>query len=136
MGGSLSYEGRSEFRTSPGRLVAFAALSVIVLVISIAASIYEPEFWVSAICWSIFVLSIIAIADLISSYITLGDTALRMRRNFRTQVIPRIAIESVSVAKGCPIILHLQGGGQVEVPDLAVRGIGNSLRAWVKATQH
>ena len=81
-----------------------------------------------------FFLSIIAIADLMLSYISLGDTEFRMRQNFRTRVIPRENIECVSVAKGCPITLHLSDGGRVELPDLAVQGLGNSLRAWIRAT--
>ena len=134
LGGSLGYGGRTQFRTLPGRLVFFCALSFIVLAISLAASISQTETWILAVCWTIYLLSIVAIADLVFSDVHLDNNELRMRYNFRTRIILRENIESVSVAKGCPIILILKDGGHVSLPDLAVQGIGNSLRAWIRAT--
>lgn len=130
----MSYRGRTHFRTTPGRLVVFTALSLAILAISITASTYEPAVWVRAFCWAIFFLSVVAIADLMLSYIDLGETDFRMRQNFRTRVIPKEDIESISAEKGCPLILRLRDGGHVELPDLAIQGIGNSLRAWIRAT--
>lgn len=75
-----------------------------------------------------------AIADLMVSLISLGDIEIRIRTNFRTQIIPRGDIESVSAEKGCPITLLLKDGGRIELPDLAVRGVGNSVTAWIRAT--
>lgn len=115
-------------------LLFYAIMSLIVLTIAAVATIFDNEVWVSAFCWAVFILNILAIIDSAMSYVNLGDADFRMRKNFRATVIPRDNIESISVAKGCPIRLHLKDGSRVEVPDLGGKGIANSLRAWILAT--
>ena len=115
-------------------LLFFVILSAIVLAISIASTIQKSELWVEATCWILFILSLVGIAELRSSYIRLGEVNLRIRKNFRTTVVPRESIESVAVAKGCPTTLLLKNGGRVTVPDLGGRGVDNSIRAWIRAT--
>lgn len=116
-------------------LIFVFVLSAIVLIIAAAATIQPSELWVRAFCWAFFVFSLIGIAELFTSYVTLGEQDFRMRKNFRTTIVPRENIASVAVAKGCPTTLLLNDGGKVVVPELGGKGIGNSLRAWIKATQ-
>lgn len=115
-------------------LIFFAVLAVIVLGISIYSTAQDSELWVKAVCWGLFFLSLVGLAELFSSFVTLEDESFRMRKNFRVTSIPRADIESVAAAKGCPITLVLQDGSRVDVPDLGGQGIDKSLRAWLKAT--
>lgn len=130
----MSYAGRTHFRTTRGRLLFITILSLTVLIISVVSTIYENDGWVQATCWAIFALSVIAIVDAALSYIVLGDIDFRMRENFRTTVVSRDSIESVSAAKGCPTRLHLDDGKYVDIPELGAQGIENSLRSWIRAT--
>lgn len=133
-GVSLTYGGRTHFRTTRGTLLFLVVLSAIVLLISIVSTVQDTELWVRATCWAIFLSSVVGVVELLSAYVTLDETHFRMRKNFRKTVLPRESIQSVEVAKGCPIMLILKDGGSVTVPELGGQGIDNSLRAWIKAT--
>ena len=110
-------------------------VSVLLLAISIVAVAREEPAWVTWTCWALFAFSLLGIADAVTQFLTLGEHELRMRRNLRFKRIPREDIESVSVAKGCPTLLILKDESKVELPPLDSIAMGNSVRAWIKATE-
>lgn len=130
----MAYGGRTHFRAARWLLIVGAVLSVITLAISIGVTQQQSEFWITAGCWAIFVVSLVGLAESYSSYVTLGEAGLRMRKNFRTTVVPREHIDSVSAEVGCPTLLMLENGQRVEIPDLGGQHIANSIRAWIRAT--
>ena len=112
----------------------YIVFALVVLAIA-TISVYSSEaLWISVVCWSVFAIGVVGIIDAALSFVMLDESELRMRHTFRTNVIPRSEIKSVSVAKGCPIRLQLSDGTRVDVPDLGASGIANSLRAWIGAT--
>lgn len=115
-------------------VIFFVIIAAITLGISVASTIYEAKQWVVVVCWGVFLLCLVGIADLLSSYLTLGDEHLKMRKNFRVSEIARADIESIAAEKGCPTLLLLRDGSNVEIPDLGGQSIANSVRAWLNAT--
>ena len=130
----MAYKGKTEYRSSRLAVVLVIGTSAFLLVISVVTVFMEEPAWVVWGCWAFFAISLLGIADVLTQFVNLGDTELRMRRNLRLKVIPREDIESVAVAKGCPTLLILKGGDKVELPPLDSIAMGNSIRAWLKAT--
>ena len=130
----MPYRGRTHFRTTRGMLVFTIIITAITLVISVVSTTQGADLWVITVCWGVFFLCLVAIADLLVSFVTLGDKHFRMRRNFRVSEIPRADIQSIAAEKGCPTLLLLHDGSKVEIPELGGQGIANSVRAWLKAT--
>ena len=114
-------------------MLFYVMLALIVLLIATLSIFNGEALWISIACWSFFVVSILAIADAALSYVMLGENKLQMRKNFRKTNVARNDIESVAVAKGCPVTLILKNGKKIEVPSLGANNIGNSLRAWIRA---
>ena len=111
-----------------------AGLSAVLLALPIVTTYRDEPDWVTWGCWAFFAFSVVALADVLSQFLTLGESELRMRRNLRLREVARKDIESVAVAKGCPTFLIMKDGSKVEVPPLDANGLGNSIRAWLKAT--
>ena len=130
----MAYKGRTEFRSSRFAIGMFVGLSAFLLVLSTVALQNAEPAWVTWSCWAFFAFSLLAITDVLTQFVTLGDTELRLRRNLRLRVIPRENIESIAIAKGCPALLILKDGEKVELPPLDSISMGNSIRAWLKAT--
>ena len=133
LGGALSYSGRTFFRATKGTLVLHIALALIVGTIATVSWKTDEAIWITSCIWIVFVLLLIAIVEVAISFVRLEESEFRMRKNFRLLAISRGDIESVSVAKGCPIILHLKNGDRVDLPDLGYQGLDNSLRSWIHA---
>lgn len=128
----MAYGGRTEFRASRGLQFFGCLVAIIFLAVSVVAYIQDSEFWIVAICGVLFVIGLVGIAEIQSSFVILDQSHLRMRKTFRLTVVARDDIESVEVANGCPVTLTLKSGRYITIPDLGPRGIGNSLRAWIK----
>lgn len=109
-------------------------VTIVFLVVSLVAMAQDADWWVSATCWTFFGFSLVGIVELLTSYVILDELHLRIRKNFRLTVLQRAEIETVNVAKGCPVTLTLKDGRYVKIPDLGTRNIGNSLRAWIRST--
>jgi len=112
----------------------YIVLSLAVLAIAVTSSLSDEVRWITIGCWLIFAVGLLGIVDAALSFVELGDSELRMRKNFRKSVVARSDIKSISVAKGCPISIHLANGSRVEIPDLGGQGLDNSLRSWIRAT--
>lgn len=131
----MAYSGRTEFRATRGAIGLQIVMALVVLGIAVASLLTDSETWVQIVCWFVFLVGILAVMDTLSFYTTLGDTELQMRRNFRTVVVIRDDIDSVAVAKGCPMLLVLRNGSKIEIPSHGVPGLDNSLRSWVRAAR-
>ena len=130
----MAYKGRTEFRSSRFAIGMFVGLSVFLFALSIVTYFKAEPAWVTWGCWAFFGFSLLGIADVLTQFVSLGDQELRMRRNLQLKEIPREDIESIAVAKGCPTLLILKDGDKVELPPLDSIAMGNSIRAWLKAT--
>ena len=75
---------------------------------------------------------VLALLETATSFVDLDESRLLARRTFKTIRIARADIEKIAVAKGCPILVITKNGRKIEMPDLGVRGLDNSLRAWIK----
>ena len=89
--------------------------------------------WISLFFVAFSVLGILAFVETATSYIVIDHSELRMRRTFRRYTVGREEIESVSREKGCPTLLIMRDGRKVEIPDLGLSGVDNSIRAWLRA---
>ena len=111
----------------------YVLLTIVVLLIAVVSLSNGDSIWISGVCWAVFALGVIGVADGLLSFVRLGDQALSMRKNFRMKVVQRADIESISASKGCPVQLIMADGGRIEVPSLGPNDIANSLRAWIRS---
>jgi hypothetical protein len=112
----------------------YVVLALIVGLISTVSLSNGEALWISVACWGFFAFMVLGVVDAALSFVKLGDNEMQYRQNFRTTTVTRSDIESVEVAKGCPVTLILKDGSHINVPSLGANEIGNSLRAWIHAT--
>lgn len=127
------YKGRTTFKAVTGRYVWTGLLALGFPAVAFLV------YWRDGITWiflSFVVFSVVGILGFVetaTSYIVLDHSQLRMRRTFRGYTVRKEEIESVSREKGCPTLLIKRDGGKMEIPDLGVVGVDNSIRAWLRA---
>lgn len=127
------YQGRSHFRSSRGRIGFAYGLALISLVVPAVSHATGAATWITLILALLIPLAIAAVVEARTDFISLEEDALTQRKHFRTTTVPREQIQNISTEKGCPVLLILVSGEKIELADLGVSAIGNSLRAWVRA---
>ena len=72
--------------------------------------------------------------DVFTSKVEIFPERLVIVANLRRREYSRSEFVSVSLAKGVPITLQFQSGGNLELPPVGrnAQGIANSLRAWIE----
>lgn len=127
------YKGRTKFNSITGRYVWTGLLAVGIPVAAFLLYAQDGVTWIFLSFMVFSVLGILAFVETASSYIVIDHSELRMRRTFRSHTVRKEEIESVSRAKGCPTLLIMRDGRKIELPDLGVAGVDNSIRAWLHA---
>ena len=128
------YGGRTHFRPATWQFVPLGVASPVVFGVTVIAYIENGTGWMFFAMFAFSVLCLAGFLELFSSSIVLTADALTVRKMFRVTTLRRDEILSVSGEKGCPTMLLTQDGRKIELPDLGVRGIENSLRAWLRAS--
>lgn len=127
------YKGRTQFRSTRSRFIVYGIAPFVLLGISYLSHQYDQPWWVTWGFIGMFLLSVAAIFEVVTDSVSLDRDTLRMRHHFRNTVLKRDDIESVSREKGSPTWLLLKDGRKVEVPDMGVNSIDNSIRSWLRA---
>ncbi len=127
--------GRHHFRHPRWKALLAASGAVVSWVV--AYTRFETDAgWVIAFYACFGLVCLAAVLDVMTAFMELGESSVRMRSSFRLQEIAKSEIESASWTKGCPVTLRLNTGRIIPVPSFGQnsQGLANSIRAWLKRT--
>lgn len=130
-----TYAGRTHFRSHKRRHVFSYGLLCLCSIIVAAAYVIEGLTWITGLIALMLPIGVAAVIESHTDYLVIHDRAIELRRTFRRSSVDLESIASISNEKGCPVLIVLEDGNKVEVPDLGVSGIANSLRAWLRAAE-
>jgi len=128
-----AYAGRRIFRASRWLLALLGAAECLFL--TGALVLYRSEglslrtFFLAGAA----VAGVLAMVDGVTRRVVLTSDALRVDGLWSRRSYAKRDIVSVTEEKGGPAALKLAGGGWAKLPPDLGRGIGNSVRAWLKA---
>ena len=96
---------------------------------------HSDKHWVSVSLTAFFLFALIATISAIRTRLTISDAAIEVTKGLGARRYDRGEIEDIAIAKGCPVILLLKDGKQVELPDLNISPLGlkNVVKAWLKS---
>ena len=82
------------------------------------------------------VLGLVALTEILVSRVELTENEIFVRRLFSTRKYPRETVTSVSWAKGCPVVIQLDGKRWVPLPDIGHGSpkVAGAIRAWMNET--
>jgi hypothetical protein len=114
-------------------VVGAAAIGVAVVVAQYRQAPADRNAFVlySALGYTLFCLA--AVGDTLRSRIELRDDEIRVVRLVGHKSYPRPLVESVTWAKGCPVLLTLRDGTSKELPGTghASTKVAGAIRAWL-----
>ena len=116
------------------RWKALLAASGAVVSWAVAYTRFDTEAgWIIVFYACFGLVCVAAVLDVMTAFMELGKSSVRIRSSFRLREIPKSEVEKVSWAKGCPVTLRLNTGRVVPVPSFGQnsQGLANSIRAWL-----
>ena len=95
---------------------------------------FEQERYLSVFITLFSLASAVGIIQSFRIKMTIKDEILTVDSGFRKQTYMKDEINSIHIAKGCPVILMLKDETKVKLPDLNISplGLSNIVSAWLK----
>jgi len=133
LGDAPMYAGRTDFRSTASRYAWTAVLAIGLCAATYLIYSSDGFTWISLSFMAFSVIGVLAVLEALTSYVRIDGNVLRLCRTFRQYSVEKAEIETISSAKGCPMLLVMRDGSKLEVPSLGANSIENSLRAWLRA---
>ena len=130
------YAGRRVFRSSPGFVLLYMGITG--LVAAGALMTYRARGWTWVSVGMLFATVVLGVGSIIESLvlrIELTNDAMLVTRLTGQTAYHIGDIERISEEKGGPPYLFMKDGRRVKLPSVA-SSLGNSVRAWLKASGH
>ena len=127
------YHGRRVFR-APGWIWFAVGFSTLLCATGTAFLLWQGGSWfITASAALMTLVGVGGLLECLVSRVELLDDAILVRSLFSRRRYPREQVEGVAEAKGVAPALKLAGGEWAKVPEVIGGGLGNSVRAWLRA---